>query len=77
VTSDDLTLAQAQKLRDDLHPAANYLARLVTRMREQRFPPEDKLLLKVVKAYDAMLELSHELHAMSCNGMGRPPRQPK
>jgi hypothetical protein len=37
-------------------------------MVKRRFPPDDPLLLDVVKAYDAMHALTVRLHYLACEG---------
>ena len=62
---------QAAHVRKALFPLFNYLFRLRRRM-EKVFPPSDKLLALVNKAYDAMHTLYNELHYLSCeSGVGR------
>jgi hypothetical protein len=49
-----------------------YLARLKKRMEKRRFPNDDRLLLTVLKAYDAVHELNVHVHYLSCeSGVGR------
>jgi hypothetical protein len=68
---------QAARVRKALFPLFNYLFRLRKRM-ERVFPPRDKLLALVSKAYDAMHALYNELHYLSCeSGVGRESRQNK
>jgi hypothetical protein len=74
MTSDDLTKSQANAIREALFPGMNYLYRLKTRMEKAGFPTHDKLYQLVLDAYEAANCLSVEVHYMSCNGVGRPPR---
>jgi len=74
MNSETLKRWQAKKLSEGLYPGLNYLARLRGRMDKAGFPPSDKLYQLVQKAYDAMHALSVETHYLSCNGVGRPPR---
>jgi hypothetical protein len=73
--SDDLTPAQAQKLKEQLRPMLGYLARLKARMHKRRFPNDDKLQRLVIQAYDSMHSLNVEVHYLSCaSGVGRSAR---
>ena len=72
--SDDLTPAQAKRLKENLRPMLGYLSRLKTRMEKHRFHHEDPLLRAVVKAYDTMQALNVEVHYLSFeSGVGREP----
>jgi hypothetical protein len=69
---DDLTPAQAQKLKHAVRPMLCFLNRLKKRMEKRRFPNDDRLLLTVLKAYDAIHELNVHVHYLSCeSGVGR------
>jgi len=74
MTSNDITKSQATAIREALFPGINYLYRLKTRMEKTDFPGNDKLYLLVCAAYEAANRLSNEVHYMSCDGVGRPPR---
>jgi hypothetical protein len=68
----DLTPAQAEKLKHSVWPMLSYLHRLKKRMEKRRFPNDDRLLLTVLKAYDAIHELNVHIHYLSCeSGVGR------
>ncbi len=58
-----------------MFPKVNYLVRLRKRMVEVGFPPNDKLYLLMCKAYNAMQQLSVEVHYLSCDGVGNPARK--
>ena len=67
--------SQAKAISQALFPKINYLFRLRKRMEEVGFPPNDKLYLLVCKAYDAMRQLSVEVHYLSCDGVGNPTKK--
>ncbi len=52
-----------------------WLAKLERRMEEQGFAPNDPLLMRMREARKAMLDACIELHYLSCDGVGRPPRE--
>lgn len=67
---------QAARIYQALFPLINYLARLQARMVLSGFPPDDKLLSLVNRAYDAMFRLYNEMHYLSCaSGVGRPAKE--
>lgn len=66
--SKDLTREQAQAISKSLFRLANYLYRLKSRMEKKGFLPNDELYLKVKAAYDAVFELSIDLHYRGCSG---------
>jgi hypothetical protein len=69
---DDLTPAQAERLKQSVRPILSYLNRLKKRMEKRRFPNDDRLFLTVLKAYDAIHELNVHVHYLSCeSGVGR------
>jgi hypothetical protein len=73
---DDLTPAQAERLKQSVRPMLGYLGRLKKRMEKRRFPNDDRLFLTVLKAYDAIHELNVHVHYLSCeSGVGRRPPQ--
>jgi hypothetical protein len=72
--SDDITPAQAERIKARIRPMLGYLGRLKHRMLKRRFPNDDLLFLTVVKAYDAIHELNVHVHYLSCeSGVGRVP----
>jgi hypothetical protein len=78
--SDDLTSAQAQKIKASIRPMLGYLIRLKKRMEKRRFPSDDGLFQTVLRAYDAIHELNVHVHYLSCeSGVGRvlPPNERK
>ena len=74
MTSDDLTRSQAKFISESLFPGVNYLVRLKTQLEKSGFPGDDYLYKLVCEAYETSWRLSLEVHYMSCNGVGRPPR---
>jgi hypothetical protein len=73
--SSRLTKTQARQLCDALYPHYNHLFRLRRRMEQLGFTHSDPLYAAVCKAYNAMHELSVEIHYLSCDGVGRPGRE--
>ena len=73
----DVKKSQAKTISTALFPHMNYLFRLRKRMEEVGFPHNDKLYLLVCNAYDAMHRLSVEIHYLSCDGVGNPPKKEK
>ena len=71
----DVKKSQAKTISTALFPHMNYLFRLRKRMEEVGFPHNDKLYLLVCNAYDAMHSLSDEIHYLSCDGVGSPPKK--
>jgi len=67
--------SQAKTISTALLPGMNYLLRLRERMEKVGFPHDDKLYLLVCKAYDSMHRLSVEVHYLSCDGVGNPPKK--
>jgi hypothetical protein len=68
----DVKKSQAKQISQAMFPKINYLFRLRESMEKVGFPPNDKLYLLVCNAYEAMQELSVEVHYLSCDGVGRP-----
>jgi hypothetical protein len=58
----------AKRLLESLRQSLQYLNRLEARMIAVGVLPADPLLQKVVKARDAMHDLSVKLHYLSCDG---------
>jgi hypothetical protein len=58
----------AKRLLESLRPALQFLNRLEARLIAVGGLPSDPLLQKVVKARDAMHDLSIKLHYLSCDG---------
>jgi len=73
--SSNLTRSQAKKVNAAIFPKLNYLDRLRKRMQKVGFPHDDPLWVLVEKAYYAMQRLYMETHYLSCNGVGRLPRE--
>lgn len=63
--SKDLTTDQLSEVYTHLRPADLYLFRLQERMKERGFPPDDPLLVLVVKSHAALHEVCHEFHRRS------------
>jgi hypothetical protein len=75
MTQNDITPAQAKRIRDALFPGLNYLARLRRRMERLGFPPGDSLFRAVHAAEMALFDLNIALHYLSCQGgVGVAPR---
>ena len=64
--SSDLTPAQAAIVNKSIRRHLNYLYRLMSRMNRVGFKPNDPLIVKVKAAYDALFDLSIDLHYRSC-----------
>ena len=75
--SEDLSREQEAKLGEKIGSVVGYLHRLIRRMDECHFPPDDKLRVLATAAYDKVHHLSVELHYMSCQvDVGRMPKKP-
>ncbi|REK08958.1 MAG: hypothetical protein DWQ37_19020 [Planctomycetota bacterium] len=74
--SEQLTEAQLESLVASVRPMLRYLGRLEKRMEAQGFPADDRLLRLVRETRQAAHDLALELHYLSCDGVGRPRRQP-
>jgi hypothetical protein len=66
--SQRITAAQADALAVKLRPMLSYLNRLLKRMEQTGFPPDDRLLGMVVVVRNAMHELTVAVHYASCPG---------
>jgi hypothetical protein len=64
--STDLTQQQAHAIKDKIGPMLGYLNRLAKTMNQRHFPPDDRLMLSVGKAAQAMHELNVKAHYLSC-----------
>lgn len=74
--SDDITCAQAARIRTHTGPVLGYLLRLRERMDHRGFWNQDPFYKKVADACEAMHSLNVELHYMSVpRGVGRPERK--
>ena len=73
--SEQLTEAQLDALFERLRPTLAYLTRLQKRMDKRAFPDDDRLLLLVREAQNALQALCVEIHYLSCDNVGRPRRQ--
>ena len=73
MSSDDITKSQAKTISQALFPGANYLVRLKKKMEKVGLPHDDKLYTLVCLAYDASLNVCHEVHSMSCDGSNARP----
>src|SRR5262249_8197849 len=62
MNSADITPAQAAIVNKSIRRHLNYLYRLKSRMEKVGFKPDDPLFVKVKAAYDAVFDLSIELH---------------
>jgi hypothetical protein len=72
--SDQLTDAQIGAIAEKIRPMLRYLSRLEKRILEQKFPEDDRLLVLVRAARSGFQALHMELHYLSCENIGRPPR---
>jgi hypothetical protein len=73
--SNELTTAQAERIRDALLPHVRYLYKLKTRMEKTGFPPGDRLFRLTCSAYDSAQQLAMALHYLSCeSGVGGEPK---
>jgi hypothetical protein len=71
-----LTIAQAEAMRNRLAPYLRYLRRVRKRMDCRGFPLTDELLQATGAAYDSAHALAMKLHYLSCkSGVGRQPRE--
>jgi len=78
MNSDDLKPWQAQVISNLIRRYLNYLYRLKSRMDKVGFLHSDPLYLKVKVAYDAVFDLSIDLHYRGCSGgVGLSPRKPE
>ena len=59
---------QAERINTRLRPTLGYLGKLLRRMEQRDFPPDDKLYLLVKDAHDALFALNTETHYLSCSG---------
>ena len=65
-----ITTKQAKQVKAALEPGFAYLARLVKRM-EKVFKPDDPLMVKTQRAYDAMHAMMMAWHYAGCkSGVG-------
>jgi hypothetical protein len=72
MTSPDLKTWQAAKMKAKLAPTLSYLYRVVQRMNQRGFPPDDKLYQITLHTYQDLHHLCMELHYLSCkSGVGR------
>jgi hypothetical protein len=75
--SDQLTDAQIGMIAEKIRPMLRYLSKLENRILEQNFPEDDRLLVLVRAARTAFQGLHMELHYLTCDNIGRPPREGK
>jgi hypothetical protein len=75
--SDQLTDAQIGAIAEKIRPMLRYLSKLEKRILEQNFPEDDRLLVLVRAARSDFQGLHMELHYLSCENIGRPPREGK
>jgi hypothetical protein len=71
MNADDLSQDQTRQLFDQVQPMLTYLASCEQRMRQRKFPPDDKLLGLVVAARAAIYDLRQDLHYRSASGVMR------
>lgn len=71
MTSDDLTIEQAEFLRGQVASSPRFLGRLTERMDELSFPPGDTLKVAAERARKAMADLHIDLRYRTCaSGVG-------
>ena len=71
--SNDLTPAQANRLREILGRNLRFVARLCQRMERLGFPADDPLYVAASKAQRALQEVHVRAHYCSCtSGVGKP-----
>jgi len=69
----NLTREQAAALGERIGPMVAYLARVRERMTRVGFPVADPLYQSVMRAENALRDITVKLHYMSCaGGVGRP-----
>jgi hypothetical protein len=74
LTQETITTKQAKQVRAAMEPGFAYLACLVQRM-DKAFKPDDPLMAKTRKAYDAMHAMMMAWHYASCqSGVGMAPK---
>jgi hypothetical protein len=72
VDSKSLTDEQIAALKETIRRQLNFLGRLRDRMNRLGFPPDDRLYVQVVQAWNAVQALHIEIHYMGCmSGVGR------
>lgn len=75
MTSDDLSPEQARQVNEVAGRQLRYVNRLVRRMEQLRFPPDDALLRAALRAQDALQGLTMAAHYASCkHDVGRLPK---
>jgi hypothetical protein len=78
MASEDLKPWQAKIIGNLVRRHLNYLYRLKSRMEKVGSLPSDQLFVKVKAAYDAVFDLSIDLHYRGCSGgVGLSPRKPE
>jgi hypothetical protein len=76
MNSEQLKTWQAERMRDQLGPALRYVHRLVRRMEQRGFPPDDKLYQAAFRTYNELHTLCMKLHYLSCpSGVGMGQRE--
>jgi hypothetical protein len=63
MTSDDLTIEQAERMKAVVGRHLNYLGQLTRRMDHREFDPNDALYVSARKAYNAIHEFNVRLHS--------------
>jgi hypothetical protein len=73
VTSDDLTPAQANRLRDTVARQLRYLNKLCDRCNRLGWPTDDPIVVAAQEARKRMQDLHTAAHYAGCkHGVGRP-----
>jgi hypothetical protein len=65
--SKSITRAQASELFDHLHPMAVYLAKVLKRMEQRKFPEDDPLYRRTKRARQALMLVVDDLYTMYCD----------
>jgi hypothetical protein len=68
-SSRDLTREQLEALERRAFESLAFLRKLLTRIEQLQFPPDDKLRRDVTAAYSAVLGLRMTLHYLGCERM--------
>ena len=63
MSSQELTVEQFQKIRDNVQPGFNYLITAVEHMQKQGFPFDDPLLILAKNAHAALQPMIMYLHS--------------
>jgi hypothetical protein len=70
--SHDLTPEQCRALSEKYGAMQGELGRLLKRMRQRRFPPQDEVLRLTESAFALMQQLRMHVHYLGCGQIKRP-----